>query len=129
MHTSTVPTLLVGGWQDWFLEQTLDQYAVLRDRGVDVGLTVGPWAHLTVDPRVTTAESLAWLATHLPVDGAAPAPGRPDRVRVFVTGAGTWRGMPDWPPAGRDERTWFLHPGGRLADGPPAADGRTMSVD
>jgi putative CocE/NonD family hydrolase len=125
VHSSTVPTLLVSGWQDWFLEQSLYQYAVLRDRGVDVGLTMGPWAHLGIDPKVTTGESLAWLATHVPVDGASPVPSRPDRVRVYVTGADHWRGLPDWPPAERSERTWFLHAGGVLADAEPPEDGGT----
>ena len=124
MHSSTVPALLIGGWQDWFLEQTLYQYAALRDRGVDVGLTVGPWAHLGIDPGVTTPESLAWLTTHLPVDGAPPAPPRPARVRVYVTGARTWRTMPDWPPPTTD-RTWYLAPDGRLADDAPAEPGAT----
>jgi putative CocE/NonD family hydrolase len=128
VHSSTVPTLLVSGWQDWFVEQTLYQYAALRDRGVDVGLTVGPWAHLSVDPAVTTAESLAWLPTHLPTAGADPAPARAGRVRVFVTGGGGWRDMPDWPPADRTERTWFLQPGGGLADTPPDRDGGTTSL-
>ena len=126
VHTSTVPTLLVGGWQDWFLEQTLYQYAALRERGVDVALTLGPWAHLGLDPAVTTRESLAWLATHLPVDdGAAPAPPRPDRVRVYVTGAERWRNLPDWPPNGTTDRTWYLASDGRLDDAPPADAGTT----
>jgi putative CocE/NonD family hydrolase len=87
---------------------------------------MGPWAHLAIDPKVTTAESLAWLATHLPLDGAAQAPARTDRVRVYVTGAKEWRGMPDWPPADRTERTWFLQAGGRLADdAPPEGGGET----
>jgi hypothetical protein len=124
VHSSTVPTLLIGGWQDWFVEQTLYQYAALRDRGVDVGLTVGPWAHLGIDPAVTTPESLAWLSTHLPVDGAPPAPPRPGRVRVYVTGARTWRTMPDWPPPTTD-RTWYLAPDGRLDDDAPAEPGAT----
>ncbi|MGZ6788311.1 MAG: CocE/NonD family hydrolase, partial [Nocardioidaceae bacterium] len=124
VHSSTVPTLLIGGWQDWFVEQTLYQYAALRDRRVDVGLTVGPWAHLSIDPAVTTPESLAWLNTHLPVDGAPPAPPRPGRVRVYVTGARTWRTMPDWPPPTTD-RIWYLAPDGRLADDAPAESGAT----
>ena len=124
VHSSTVPTLLIGGWQDWFVEQTLYQYAALRDRGVDVGLTVGPWAHLTIDAAVTTPESLAWLSTHLPVDGAPPAPPRPGRVRVHVTGANTWRTMPDWPPPTIDH-TWYLTPDGGLADDAPAEPGAT----
>jgi uncharacterized protein len=41
-----VPTLLVGGWQDIFLAQTIEQYLTLRDRHVDAALTVGPWTHL-----------------------------------------------------------------------------------
>jgi putative CocE/NonD family hydrolase len=41
-------------------------------------------------------------------------------VRVFVTGAKTWRDLPDWPPAASEERTWYLAPGGALSDEPPA---------
>ena len=117
VDTSTVPALLVGGWQDWFLEQTLYQYRVLRDRGVDVGLTVGPFAHLGLDSAVAVRESLAWLEAHL-----GTGPPRPERVRVFVTGAQQWRSLPDWPPATTD-RTWHLAPG-RLTDEP--ADGETV---
>ncbi|MGY1753839.1 CocE/NonD family hydrolase [Blastococcus sp. SYSU D01042] len=124
VHSSTVPTMLISGWQDWFVEQTLYQYAALRERGVDVAMTVGPWAHLTIDPAVTTPESLAWLATHLPVDGAPAPPERHDRVRVHVSGARTWRTLPDWPPATTD-RTWYLDDGGRLVDDAPARPGST----
>jgi putative CocE/NonD family hydrolase len=113
-----VPALLVGGWQDWFVEQTLEQYRVLRDRGVDVGLTVGPWHHLGIDAAVTARESLRWLSRHLPVEGAPPVPPRPSRVRVWVTGAGKWRDLADWPPEGTTDRTWFLGPGSLLDDVP-----------
>src|SRR6201986_5152246 len=40
-----VPVLLIAGWQDLFLQQSLEQYRHLRDRGVDVALTIGPWTH------------------------------------------------------------------------------------
>ena len=43
-----IPVLLISGWHDLFLEQTLEQYAHLRGRGVDVALTVGPWGHIAV---------------------------------------------------------------------------------
>src|SRR5271169_1200667 len=39
----SVPTLLIGGWQDLFLEQTLEQYEALAARGVPTRLLVGPW--------------------------------------------------------------------------------------
>jgi predicted acyl esterase len=59
----SVPTLLVGGWQDLFLEQTLEQYRALAARGVPTRLLIGPWTHVEVETKggVAVAESLAWL--------------------------------------------------------------------
>jgi uncharacterized protein len=113
------PVLLLSGWQDVFLQQTLHQYQRLRDRGVDVALTVGPWTHnqlLTHGLRTIARESVNWLDTHL---GGRPAKPRPSRVRVFVTGE-RWRELPDWPPT-TTEHALYLQPGGGLADTPPAA--------
>ncbi len=100
LATATVPTLLIGGWQDLFLEQTMAQYAALRDRGVDVALTVGPWTHIGVGTRgaaTVARETLGWLDEHL-----AGATGRTRRapVRVARTGPGraTWLDLPAWPP-------------------------------
>ncbi|OBK47336.1 CocE/NonD family hydrolase [Mycobacterium kubicae] len=107
-----VPVLLLSGWQDVFLRQTLQQYRQLRDRGVNVALTVGPWTHtqmLTKGLPVSAQESLDWVDAHV---GGAPALRRPSTVRVFVTGQG-WRYLPDWPPA-TTERTWYLQPRGHL---------------
>lgn len=111
-----VPVLLVGGWQDIFVEQTLQQYRHLRDRGVDVALTMGPWTHTQLLSRglVTSArESLDWLDAHL---GGATLR-RPGRVHVHVTGQG-WRTVPDWPPATTD-RALYLRPGGYLGETAP----------
>jgi uncharacterized protein len=110
------PVLLIGGWQDIFLQQTLQQYAQLRRRGVDVALTVGPWTHaqlLTKGLALTARETLNWLDTHLGGSDTA----RPSRVRVYVGGQG-WRNVPDWPPA-TTERTLYLRPGGYLDEIPP----------
>ena len=113
---STVPTLLVGGWQDLFLEQTVAQYRALAERGVDVGLTVGPWTHLAIGTRgaaTVARETLAWLDEHL-----AGATGRTRRapVRVARTGDGRWWELPAWPPP-TTPRRWRLGTGGRLTDG------------
>ncbi len=115
-----VPVLLLSGWQDIFLDQTLHQYRQLRDRGVDVALTVGPWTHTqTMSKGLSTCarESLDWLDAHL---GDAPAPRRPAAVRVFVNQHG-WRSLPQWPPA-TTERVLYLHPNGRLDETAPTAD-------
>ena len=113
-----VPVLLVSGWQDVFVQQTLRQYAQLRGRGVDVALTVGPWTHNQMPTKglaVSARDTLDWLDAHL---GGASALRRPSRVRVFVTGGPGWRNLPDWPPA-TPKRTLYLRPGGYLGETEP----------
>jgi putative CocE/NonD family hydrolase len=112
-----VPVLLLTGWQDLFLLQTLEQYRRLRDRGVDVALTVGPWTHTQLITRGLGAicrESLGWLDAHLRGSRGKP---RPSRVRVFIGGQG-WVSLPDWPPA-TSQRVLYLQPGGGLAETAP----------
>ena len=116
-----VPVLLFGGWQDLFLEQTLEQYAHLHGRGVDVALTIGPWTHtemLSKGASVTTHETLDWLAEHLAGTGTRR---RPAPVHLYVTGADEWRDLPSWPPAST-EQVLYLQPFGALGDEPPAPD-------
>jgi len=90
----TVPVLLVGGWQDLFIEQTLEQYRVLSGRGVPTRLIVGPWTHLDVAVKAGPAvvESLAWLDRYAGTGRAAPGAAAPDRsVRIWVGGEGAGR--------------------------------------
>jgi predicted acyl esterase len=115
-----VPVLLVSGWQDLFLEQSLEQYEALHSRGVDVALTVGPWTHFEVGVKATptvTRESLAWLDQHM-ADGPVA---RTKPVRVFRTGEGRWHRLASWPPPATPA-TFALHPDHTLsiADPPPA---------
>lgn len=114
----TTPVLLISGWQDLFLSQTITQYHHLRRRGVDVALTVGPWTHFDMTGRaagMVARETLAWLAAHLV---KVPTPPRPP-VRAFVNGHG-WVELPDWPPP-TAERVFYLQPGGGLRNDPPNA--------
>lgn len=126
LEQCSVPVLLLSGWQDIFIDQTIAQYRRLRDRGVDVAMTVGPWTHeqmVTKAAGSTAAETLEWLGAHLAGrqersdSGIAP---RPEAVRVYVTGRSKpgWVGLPDWPPATTDQR-FYLHPGGRLGTDAP----------
>lgn len=112
LDEASVPILLVSGWQDVFLDQTLQQYRRLRDRDVDVTLVVGPWTHSDGGGQTTRA-CLKWLRSSFAGAGnASPA------VRVFVAGSG-WRDLAQWPPPAHD-RTFFLHPGSELAEEAPA---------
>lgn len=114
---SKVPMLLIGGWHDIFLDQTIEQYEKLHGRKVNVALTLGPWTHMETAMKATgviTKESLEWLEEHLGEGGSAK---RANPVRVFVTGADEWREYSKWPPTA-EEGSFFLGEGGILGDSP-----------
>jgi putative CocE/NonD family hydrolase len=100
------PTLLVGGWQDIFVGQTVKQYETLRSRRIDVALTIGPWTHaghVLKGSVVIDNEALNWFDMHLGNGG----PGRRAQpVRTFVTGRDTWHASDAWPPS-CTETTWY----------------------
>jgi putative CocE/NonD family hydrolase len=110
------PVLLIGGWQDLFFDQTMAQFLKLRDNGVAVALVIGPWTH-GEGGGVAIRESLDWLAGRR----------RSEPVRIFVTGDGGWRDLPDWPPP---STATVLHPlpGAMLADAPAVVDTRLSFV-
>ncbi len=112
-----VPVHLVGGWYDLFLPDLVADYERLRRAGRSPYLTIGPWAHTSPGFfPVAVRESLAWFRAHLFADRTLL---REAPVRLFVMGEGCWRDFPSWPP-GLAGRRWHLHPGGRLAEEPPA---------
>lgn len=118
-----VPILLQGGWQDIFLSQTLDQYRALRDRGVAVSLTVGPWEHegyLIEGASIAIRESIDWL-TEAFISGA-PMNIRPEPVKVCVTGnSRRWLDLPSWPPESRT-MTYYLAEDRVLSEEKPQSD-------
>jgi putative CocE/NonD family hydrolase len=100
------PTLLVGGWRDLFLGQTVEQYQALRSRGIDVALTLGPWTHVghvLKGSPVIDNETLDWMDMHLGKRGSGR---RRQAVRTFVTGSDTWHSSPEWPPS-HTESIWY----------------------
>jgi uncharacterized protein len=118
LDRAQVPIMLIGGWQDIFLHQTLEQYQRLRKRGIDAALTVGPWTHAQmVAPGAAglqIRDALDWFAEHLSGDSRRS---RSVRVRVFVTGAG-WRDLDEWPPQAA-EKILYPQAQGTLLDQPP----------
>jgi uncharacterized protein len=146
----TAPTLLVTGFHDFFVEQTIRQYQALRRRGVPAALTVGPWAHMSLDLGVALRETIAWFDAYAGGDdrNGAVAPSRPSPVRVRTSGLDRWRDLADWPPEGTRELSLYLQAGQKLAaaadrddeaavstalrydpaDPTPSVGGRTMAV-
>ncbi|MEV0341798.1 CocE/NonD family hydrolase [Nocardia sp. NPDC050713] len=125
LENSRVPTLIFAGWQDIFLPQSMQQYARLRERGVDVALTVGAWTHIDIIFRgqpVIGPETLDWLDAYLAGVGDLR---RRAPVRVQLGGRKRWIELREWPPADVTTTTLHLHPGGRLDEdvpGPGAAE-------
>jgi uncharacterized protein len=116
LDRTEIPVLLIGGWQDLFLEQTLTQHQYLHRRGTQSALTIGPWNHtemMTKAASTVIRESLDWLDTHL----AGGYGARRTPVRIHINGHG-WLGLPEWPPA-MPELVRYLQPGGRLGDAVP----------
>ena len=116
LERTEIPVLLLTGWQDLFIEQTLAQYARLRGRGVPVAVTIGPWNHshmLRKGAPTVLRESLAWLDTHVAGNhGVSRSP-----VRIHVNPKG-WINLEDWPPS-MPEQVRYLQPGRRLGDAVP----------
>ena len=122
------PTLLIGGWQDIFVGQTVEQYQALRSRGVEVALTLGPWTHrghVVRGSSVIDNEALSWFDTHL---GSGRAGGRTQPVHTSVTGRNTWHSLPAWPP-NSTETTWYPSDDGLLATTAPAGGQSTFRYD
>lgn len=113
-----VPVLLLGGWHDLFLSQTLQQHEVLTSRGIPVALTVGPWTHhgLEKDWSAMISRTLVWLDSLL---GAGP--GLDPEPEVYVGGAEQWARVATWPPAGVRDQRWHAQPGGGLSLNQPQA--------
>jgi uncharacterized protein len=119
LERSQVPVLLLSGWQDLFLEQTLTQFQRLHERGVEVAVTLGPWSHAQMMSKgapTVIRESLGWLDSHLA--GGRSVTRKP--VRIHINGHG-WQELDTWPPA-MPEHELYLQPAGRLDDTAPDAD-------
>ncbi|MGX6606857.1 CocE/NonD family hydrolase [Micromonosporaceae bacterium Da 78-11] len=108
--TLAVPVSLCTGWWDLASDQVIEQYTRLRDAGHDADLLIGPWTH-------TGAYEDGWTEVFAQAMRRLRGERPTDRVRVHVGGAGEWRDLPTWPPAGVTERTLHLGPG-TLTAGP-----------
>jgi hypothetical protein len=82
LETTTTPTLILTGWQDIFLPQSLRQYARLRERGVDAAITIGPGPmsrpsspRRSWPPKPSTGSTRTWRERNLS-DGRRPCTSR-----------------------------------------------------
>lgn len=100
-----IPTLIITGWYDLFNEQSLEQYARLKERGVNVGLTVGPWTHIQGGlSSKLNQQNFNWAEEHLAGKKDCK---RKAAVEYFVTGSKQWKEIDSYPPP-TTAKTFFL---------------------
>jgi putative CocE/NonD family hydrolase len=106
----TVPVSSIGGWYDIFLPGQLRDFRILQDAGRPARLTVGPWAHMSVDP-VIPRESIEFGLAH----ARREQPPHRAPVRLYVMGEEAWRDFDTWPPKDYAPQRFYLQSDGSLS--------------
>lgn len=97
LERADIPILLVTGWYDLFVDQTIEQYTRLKERGCTVALTAGPWAHIKVGiSSISNYQTWTWIEDHL---AGRPNKFKREMVQYYVTGTDQWRYADRWPPS------------------------------
>ncbi|HTW99101.1 MAG TPA: CocE/NonD family hydrolase [Acidimicrobiales bacterium] len=117
-----VPTLVIGGWHDFFIGATVRDIAAMS--APCRSMVIGPWLHVLPDlaeeePFDWVGEMTRWWRTHL---GGGRRPRQPSaRAVVFVSGARRWRRYDSlWPPPSARQVALHAMAGNRLSPFPPA---------
>lgn len=135
-----VPALIICGWYDGALPQSLYSFSAVKERGHGTvpkpHLMIGPWSHghfglgrstmigemefgmaASAGAIDLTAIHLRWFDHWL--KGAENGVEAEPPVLVFFMGEKRWRTLPDWPPPGMKLTPWFLQPRAGLAPATP----------
>src|SRR5437870_8022895 len=130
----TVPALNVGGWYDIFLQDTIDNYKFMCERGSTQEarhskLMIGPWAHgvftnpigemnfgfgssaAFIDLQIDLMSlQVRWFDHWLKDSDTGMLNEAP--IKLFVMGTNVWRDEQEWPLARAVETRYYLHSNG-----------------
>ncbi|SPJ81743.1 uncharacterized protein FTOL_09148 [Fusarium torulosum] len=120
LEKATMPILLITGWSDIFLEQTMEQYENFNARNCPVKLLIGPWTHLQLQNKMTMKPVLNWLNCHV-ADQSSVQTGPAVEVGVMGNGPPQWLALPKWPPS-TTSLEFYLDNGGTMRQKPPSSD-------
>ncbi len=136
-----VPTFNIGGWYDIFLQDTIENFRIMREQGSTPAakqskLLIGPWIHggssnpvgemnfgfastpllINLQTDISSLQ-LRWFDQFLKGQDTGILSEAP--VKLFVMGANVWRDEQEWPLARAVETRYYLHSAGRAnsADG------------
>ena len=129
-----VPTLNIGGWYDIFLQDTIDNFRIMREQGStpqarQSKLLIGPWIHggssssigevsfgIASTPGLINLQGdvmsiqLRWFDHFLKDLDTGMLNEAP--IKLFVMGANVWRDEQEWPLARAVETRYYLHSNG-----------------
>eukprot|EP00927_Polykrikos_kofoidii_P023745 TRINITY_DN21767_c0_g1_i2.p1 TRINITY_DN21767_c0_g1~~TRINITY_DN21767_c0_g1_i2.p1 ORF type:complete len:663 (+),score=73.12 TRINITY_DN21767_c0_g1_i2:153-1991(+) len=91
------PCHILTGWYDFFLDGSLQDYALARKNQPRVQLTIGPFHHWSIlgSPRLFIETMCSWFDEHLKNEGTGSNDAMP--VLLYVLGLG-WRRYTVFPP-------------------------------
>jgi putative CocE/NonD family hydrolase len=130
----TVPTLNGGGWYDIFLQDTINNFNVMREHGStpearQSKLIIGPWTHGGVTNPIGEmnfgfGSSAAFIDLQMDfvswqmrwfdhwLKGIDTGMLQAAPIKLFVMGINTWRDEQDWPLARAVEARYYVHSNG-----------------
>jgi putative CocE/NonD family hydrolase len=135
-----LPSLNIAGWQDIFLQGSLDNYVGMRARGRTARLIVGPWEHLSLGGAGggKVGEVVFGLGSLLPggrtitditrgwydhwLKGLPATEEHESGVLLFVMGANQWRSEAEWPLARAKDTPLYLGEDSSLGWEAPTAE-------
>jgi len=131
----TVPTLNAGGWYDIFLQDTIDNFKIMREHGGtpearQSKLIIGPWAHGGLmnpigEMNFGFGSSAAFIDLQMDfvsmqvrwfnhwLKGIDTGMLNEAPIKLFVMGANIWRDEQEWPLARAVVTRYYLHSNGR----------------
>eukprot|EP00127_Corallochytrium_limacisporum_P007084 Clim_evm3s242 gene=Clim_evmTU3s242 len=111
---SVAPSCLVAGWHDFFLNEMVDEYQLMREADRDVWIIIGNWHHFHPGAMVHGIRSgVDWLNRVLKGDKDS-GPKDSERVKLQIQGSKEWKNFETFPPPSTDS-ILYLQRGGQLS--------------
>ncbi|HLZ57182.1 MAG TPA: CocE/NonD family hydrolase [Ktedonosporobacter sp.] len=130
-----VPALNIGGWYDLYVQETIENFRILREHGStpearQSQLLLGPWSHMNrtnfvgeINFGIVANSAMLDLKSSMDsihqrwfdrwLKGMENGITEEAPIKLFVMGANVWRDEGEWPLARAVETRYYLHSGGQ----------------
>ena len=141
-----IPALNIAGWNDIFLQDTIDCFNIHQQNGSPSQLLIGPWSHLNYSSTIGemdygmsapitfinkeydhVALIQRWFDRWLKNDNGSLHNELP--VKVFIGGENSWIEEDQWPPQAMHPTPFYMHESGMLSTHIPEESGARKSYE